>query len=218
MNINDYYQLSSLNRHQYSEILLGKGEYLLYESAIDLFNYCLSTNDKISSAFENFLLNNTKTLDEIQNKDILLYSGVDKFQKKIFFLIKNSNENNISLLSVNADNKEVIEMEATLTKKITAYPLLKYSNNSFFDHEIFWHANTVKNIEDIWNNATFIWDTVDYKYGFTSILTHKFFIGNGTVPELENIDQPICTTLLPSDIMNRSGQRTKNAQSSIVEV
>lgn len=176
MNL-DYNDLTSLERQLFTEDQMGDRINLSYRSALKEFYSCKNTNEKISMAFDNFMKYKNDPFNVLPQTDTLLYAGVDKFKKELTFVIKNGENDKLSLYLFNIDTKVNRLITDQMTGDIgdeTAYFHTEYVNNlndpkvRFASFE--WCPEMEQNIEDIWNNAvlTHFIDNVEYNLDIPS--------------------------------------------------
>lgn len=157
MNV-DYSQLSSLERHERIDNNIPQGnstiDQVTYSQGIDHFIKLLNTNEIISEAFNNFLKNRDRDIKDINNERTLLFTGLDKLEKKLFFIIKNSLDEAFSIYTYNMDeNKLTLTSEELVSENLTTYNHMFYEANKLKSKEEIQWTLEVNTIEKIWKQA-----------------------------------------------------------------
>lgn len=110
--MNAYLQLSSIEKHLHSENQMRDRVQLPYQKALAVFHFCVSSNEKLAVAFENFKNLKDKNQPAVSlttiysKKDILLHTALDKFTQKLYFTIKNGNEDTLSHLEFDNNTQQ----------------------------------------------------------------------------------------------------------------
>lgn len=92
----DYNSLSNIERHRLSEESMNHIKLkITYEKALKAFHSCITNNEELRKAYENFKANLNSTLFPVE--DTLIYTGLDKIGGQLHFFIYKSTNHFISL-------------------------------------------------------------------------------------------------------------------------
>lgn len=155
MNINNYGTLSSTERHEQIEQTQNRDK-ITYLEGINQFIHLIKTDDKVSLAFNNFFEHKETEFKNLNNKDVLLFAGLDKFKKEIYFIIKNSGNKHLSFYIYKINENTCSRVTKNLRKEgaydMTFNHIIQENYQIQSVEQIKWDSQ-FKNIEEIWNNC-----------------------------------------------------------------
>lgn len=147
--------LSSLQKHEYTESLIREKINLTYREAIDFFITSLSNHEKLSTAFENYREFKDKKISEITDDiDLLLYACVDKFTG-ILYLVINQTRDSLSFYELDSHTQNLTDKGSAPTKIHCGGFYLESTLKTDF-HELEFLTNCFEvAIQEAWGNSTF---------------------------------------------------------------
>lgn len=95
-------ELSTLDKHFYSENLIGERIKLSYSDAVNVFNDCIEENEELRESY--FIFRDCKncSLNNLLGNQVLIHTALDKFTEKLYFTLKKVDS---SIAHIIFDNK-----------------------------------------------------------------------------------------------------------------
>lgn len=89
LTLTEFRELPHLEKHEYTEKLMGNRIILPYKEALNVFKFILFSYEKINRAFENFKVFKNIEYNQIPpGIHVLTSAYLDKFTGKLFFILK----------------------------------------------------------------------------------------------------------------------------------
>lgn len=161
--MNEYQHLTNFERNKLYEAKSQESLILPYKDALDTFYQCISINEKISRAWENFMIYKESHLENFNEPcEIMINASVNKVKGEIYFFIFNGQSKNISIETFNVLKNEIIPLREKEPIRFSTqdnchvYSFLKGenwdTNHKNWDTVELSYDNKFKSIEEVWNN------------------------------------------------------------------
>lgn len=232
-----YESLTNLEKHYFTEELMGDRIKLSYRAAIDLFHSCIRSNEDLWNAYQNFLISKDD-INFLSDKDVLVFAAVDKFQKELHFIVRNCLDNSITVKIYDVDsenfslnenitdtgtdgsNRKSYRKNCKLGKLQEIYFGFRknVTNSNKWNHAILdYYKGTVNHrVFYIYGRKQEYTKDDDYPYVEKTFSSNGFYIEDNSVDDagcMRSIFNPAHAPLLPDDL--QQSYTTKNARSAI---